>query len=483
MSLLEFTYFVLLYSFHNICTGGLSLEDEHKRLARENFQGDLQTQQSTNLNAWPATNQSFPTYQNNNILKQGWKEVKNWPKDAFPLGQVSGVSLASNGAVYVFHRGDRQWGSETFDSRNKITESERSRGPISMPTVIIYDPITGGILQKWGENMFYLPHGITVDRDDNVWMTDVGLHQIFKYPPLKNKPGTAELTLGEAFIPGNDAAHFCKPTSIAITPWGDFFVADGYCNSRIIKYDKDGVKISEWGRSNFNRGIGHSADYMFAIPHALTLAEDKELVCAADRENGRVQCFNWHNGTLIAKIYSSHIGSRLFSVTYSPVKGGLFFVVNGQEMKQFPVSIGGCVLNEQNKELFEFGTNKLQNPHDIAVSSDGKTIYVVEIGPFKIWKFESNDLFKKFVVENNISSPISVSPSKEILSKVQSSHLSSTVSVGGILPAVLVTSAALLFAGALLIAALIYSRAKRRGRSLAEDNFYLETKKLVTSEY
>lgn len=60
---------------------------------------------------------------------------------------------------------------------------------------------------------------------------------------------------------------------------------------------------------------------------------------------------------------------------------------------------------------------------------------------------------------------------------------SASVSPSGILPAVLVTSAALLFAGALLTAALIYSRAKRRGRSLAEDTLYMETKNLVTSEY
>lgn len=68
-------------------------------------------------------------------------------------------------------------------------------------------------------------------------------------------------------------------------------------------------------------GIGRAANYMFDIPHALTLATDKGLVCAADRENGRVQCFDWHNSTIVSKIYSDSIGSRLFSVAYSPVKG------------------------------------------------------------------------------------------------------------------------------------------------------------------
>lgn len=70
-----------------------------------------------------------------------------------------------------------------------------------------------------------------------------------------------------------------------------------------------------------------------------------------------------------------------------------------------------------------------------------------------------------------------------ILPVIPASVPTSTTLPNGILPAVLVTSAALLFAGALLVAALIYSRAKRRGRSLFEDNYYLETKKLVTDDY
>lgn len=61
--------------------------------------------------------------------------------------------------------------------------------------------------------------------------------------------------------------------------------------------------------------------YHMEIPHALTLAEDKGLVCVADRENGRVQCFDWHNGTFAYQLYSSKFGSRVFSVTYSPLQG------------------------------------------------------------------------------------------------------------------------------------------------------------------
>lgn len=98
-----------------------------------------------------------------------------------------------------------------------------------------------------------MPHGLTIDRDNNLWITDVALHQVIKFPPpVGTKPRSTEpvLTLGEKFVPGNDAKHFCKPTSIAIiSSNGDFFVADGYCNNRIVKYNRDGQLILQWGRS------------------------------------------------------------------------------------------------------------------------------------------------------------------------------------------------------------------------------------------
>lgn len=61
--------------------------------------------------------------------------------------------------------------------------------------------------------------------------------------------------------------------------------------------------------------------YEFSVPHALALAEDKEMLCVADRENGRIQCFNCHNGSFIVQLHSHEMGSRIFSVAYSPAQG------------------------------------------------------------------------------------------------------------------------------------------------------------------
>lgn len=93
-----------------------------------------------------------------------------------------------------------------------------------------------------------MPHGLTVDKQSNVWVTDVALHQVFKFPP-NGGSGQPVLALGTRFEPGNDDTHFCKPSGIAVMTSGDFFVSDGYCNHRIVKFSADGRKLLQWGRS------------------------------------------------------------------------------------------------------------------------------------------------------------------------------------------------------------------------------------------
>lgn len=168
-----------------------------------------------------------------------------------------------------------------------------------------------------------MPHGLTIDHEDNVWITDVALHQVFKFGP-RGSNDTPLMKLGTAFTPGTGETKFCKPTSVAVLENGDFFVADGYCNARILKYSKEGVKILHWGQNTFSGvSFGVAPQNFFAIPHALTLVPEQELVCAADRENGRVQCFYWSNGTFHSQYHSQIIGDRLFSMDYTPAQGDI----------------------------------------------------------------------------------------------------------------------------------------------------------------
>lgn len=105
-----------------------------------------------------------------------------------------------------------------------------------------------------------MPHGLTIDYYNNIWLTDVALHQVFKY----DSTGTdILLVLGVKFEPGGDKSHFCKPTSVAVLPNGDFFVADGYCNSRIVKYSKSGSILMEIGTSGMNSKLNHLPNKLF----------------------------------------------------------------------------------------------------------------------------------------------------------------------------------------------------------------------------
>nr|NP_001286259.1 Peptidyl-alpha-hydroxyglycine-alpha-amidating lyase 1, isoform C [Drosophila melanogaster]AHN56057.1 Peptidyl-alpha-hydroxyglycine-alpha-amidating lyase 1, isoform C [Drosophila melanogaster] len=386
-----------------------------------------------------------------------------WPANNVKLGAVTAVSFDKAGNVVIFHRVNRVWGQTTFDNRNQY--QEKYRGPIRESTILALEPATGKVQYDWGKNFFYMPHGLTVDPEDNVWLTDVAMHQVFKFPP-RGGDGKPALTLGDAFQPGS-GRKFCKPTSVAVLDNGDFFVADGYCNARILKYSRKGELILFWGQNTFS-GISYDVapQNFFAIPHALTLVPELQLLCAADRENGRVQCFLSSNGTFHSQYHNQLIGDRLFSMAYTPAAGGQLVIVNGPtaELGIHPEhynEVHGFVLSMRSKQLVsKFGPNNLQfqNPHDVAVTADGNEIYVAELNPMRIHKF----------VHRSLAKPMSLSASKDS----RDSAISQAVG-GDQVPAVavhhpsgkaiLVASLMLLFAGSTFALALIFARRRKRG--------------------
>lgn len=204
------------------------------------------------------------THGNNIICIAAHKWERSWPSTSRKLGSVSAVSFDNKGNVLVFHRGDHVWDGQTFSLNNVYLPIKK--GPIAENTIIAFDRKTGTISYEWGSGMFFMPHGLTVDAEDNVWVTDVGLHQIMKFAPdNQQKP---VMTLGTAFQPGNSRTKFCKPTAVAVLPNGDFFVSDGYCNARIIKYTRAGETILTWGHNSFQgllQSISHSFRFMMKV--------------------------------------------------------------------------------------------------------------------------------------------------------------------------------------------------------------------------
>ena len=128
------------------------------------------------------------------------------------------------------------------------------------------------------------PHKVKIspyDPERHVWVIDDLRQQIFKF----TRDGKQlVLTLGEAGVTGKDEKHFGRPTDIAWLPDGSFFVADGYTNSRIVKFDKNGKYLTAWG----TKGIGPG---QFNLPHTIVI-DSRNRVLVGDRTNKRVQIFD-----------------------------------------------------------------------------------------------------------------------------------------------------------------------------------------------
>ena len=143
----------------------------------------------------------------------------------------------------------------------------------------------GKLVKQWGQGLFVWPHGIRVDRDGNVWVTDGRAQegrgqQVFKF----DRSGKLLMTLGTKGVAGDGPDTFNGPCDVAVARNGDIYVADGHVNSRIVKFDKTGKFIKAWGK----RGSGPGE---LNVPHSLAL-DSQGRVLVTDRGNRRVQVFD-----------------------------------------------------------------------------------------------------------------------------------------------------------------------------------------------
>ncbi|XP_049727497.1 peptidyl-glycine alpha-amidating monooxygenase isoform X7 [Elephas maximus indicus] len=312
------------------------------------------------------------------------EEALDWPGVYLLPGQVSGVALDPKNNLVIFHRGDHVWDGNSFDS--KFVYQQRGLGPIEEDTILVIDPNNAAVLHSSGKNLFYLPHGLSIDKDGNYWVTDVALHQVFKLDP-NSKEGPM-LILGRSMQPGSDQNHFCQPTDVAVDPeTGTIYVSDGYCNSRIVQFSPTGKFIMQWGEessgSNPNPG-------QFSVPHSLAFVPHLGQLCVADRENGRIQCFKTDTKEFVREIKHASFGRRIFAISYIP---GLLFAVNGKPYFGDQEPVQGFVMNFSSGEIidiFKPVRKHFDMPHDIVASEDG-TVYVGDAHTNTVWKFISTE--------------------------------------------------------------------------------------------
>lgn len=296
-----------------------------------------------------------------------YKLVKDWPQlpGTFPFSQVSGLGIDTNQNIFMFQRTGREWIDSIPDSL------------ITTNTIFLLDKMSGKVLNSWGANMFIMPHGLSIDEENNIWVTDVGLNQVFKF----NHNGELLLKLGEAKIAGNDSAHFNLPTDVAIAHDGSFYVSDGYKNSRIVKFSKEGKYLFEWGK----KGTEYSE---FNIPHSICL-DSHGNVFVADRENNRIQEFDM-NGKFL-KEWKNDKAEVLYSLAIDK-KDNIFTVDEIYKNDSLPTGDDIIQLDPELNLITRFGRSDMSIDssawfHDIAVDKEG-SIYVANLTIKKIQKFK-----------------------------------------------------------------------------------------------
>ncbi|XP_024595455.1 peptidyl-glycine alpha-amidating monooxygenase isoform X5 [Neophocaena asiaeorientalis asiaeorientalis] len=312
------------------------------------------------------------------------EEALDWPGVYLLPGQVSGMALDPTNNLVIFHRGNHVWDGNSFDS--KFIYQQRGLGPIEEDTILVIDPNNAAVLQSSGKNLFYLPHGLSIDKDGNYWVTDVALHQVFKLNA--NNKEAPLLILGKSMQPGSDQNHFCQPTDVAVDPdTGTIYVSDGYCNSRIVQFSPSGKFITQWGEESTE---SNPKPGQFSVPHSLALVPHLGQLCVADRENGRIQCFKTDTKEFVREIKHASFGRNVFAISYIP---GLLFAVNGKPYFEDQEPIQGFVMNFSNGEIidvFKPLRKHFDMPHDITASEDG-TVYVGDAHTNTVWKFTSTE--------------------------------------------------------------------------------------------
>jgi sugar lactone lactonase YvrE len=231
--------------------------------------------------------------------------VQDWAKlpDGRTWGSTAGVDIGPDGQVWAYDR----CGASALAGGCDVS---------NVNPVLKFDRKTAAVLTSFGAGLFVLPHGIHVDREGNVWITDsqgnkAGTkgHQVIKFSP----DGKVLMKLGKAGVKGSGPDTFNEPCDVITAPNGDIFVSDGHSGqndnpppgstARIMKFTKDGKFIKEWGK------IG-SAPGEFKTPHALAFDAQGRLF-VADRGNHRLQIFD-QDGKYIDSFYQFGRVSGLF---------------------------------------------------------------------------------------------------------------------------------------------------------------------------
>ena len=255
------------------------------------------------------------------------------------MGAAASVAFDANGHLFVLTRGDK--------------------------TFFEFNP-DGSFVRSFGDKLFTRSHGLRIDRDGNLWATDVGGHVVVKM----TRDGQPLLTIGTRGEAGewNEATGSHKlnqPNDVVIAATGDVFVAQGHTpgaegDARVLKFDKNGKFIKSWG----GKGSGPG---QFQVAHGIAI-DAKNLLWVADRENQRIQVFD-QDGKFVREVKYKGLPCSL------DIGKQYMYMVNGFAGQVLRLDLNGKVLAAMGKP--GKGPGEFGEAHMIAVNQKGE-IYVAD---------------------------------------------------------------------------------------------------------
>lgn len=293
------------------------------------------------------------------LAEDAYKAVPGWgqqlPND-MKWGETSGMAIDAKGIILAFTRAE--------------------------PPIIELNA-DGKVLRTWGDKMFVWPHGIRVDQEGNIWVTDGQNNKEGTNGQLVYKFSSDHrilMTIGTKGVAGEGEYTFNGPTDVAIGRNGDIFVTDGHVNARVVKYTKDGKFIKAWGK----KGTGPGE---FNLPHSVAI-DSRGRVFVADRSNNRIQIFD-QDGNFLDQ-WTQFGGDS--SLTILP--DDTLYAVDTYKFKA--VFIGSA---KDGKVTSKY-TN-LSIAEGLAVDPRTRTLYTGEVRPDKIGDMPTGSTVRKLVKQTH----------------------------------------------------------------------------------
>ena len=306
-----------------------------------------------------------------------YEVVENWPQplhtDGWSWGSTAGIWAETPDRVFVLQRGELPvLGPDATGLTSSLPARAATGGKARWEHLVMIFDGEGKLVDSWEQynQMFVRPHRILMNPHDperHVWVVDDRGHQIFKFT---NDGSEIGLHLGEKGVPGNDKNHFDRPTDIAWLPNGDFYVTDGYNNTRVVKFSSEGEYLFEWGKPGTGPGE-------FNLVHGIVIDANRRIY-VSDRSNSRIQVFD-ENGKYLEEW--PNIKSPYFLRLSQDQH---IWVSDGVTQKLLKYDLNGKFLDSWG--TFGIFPGALWGPHQFSVDSDGN-FYVAEVFNGRAQKF------------------------------------------------------------------------------------------------